>query len=82
MYDIETNVEMGDLAHKRGRKPKYPFADLEVGQGFFVPLGKRKAESVQTTLCSRGTKVLGSGCVQTRSTTHNGVPGIRVKRIK
>lgn len=39
MYEIEKNIPIPTDRHRGGRgKPIYPFAKMEVGDSFFVPL--------------------------------------------
>jgi hypothetical protein len=39
MFEIESNVPMpSDVEERRRNKPKYPVADLEVGQSLFFPI--------------------------------------------
>jgi hypothetical protein len=38
MYKIETGIAIPSATrYKGGRKPKYPFAELKVGESFLVP---------------------------------------------
>lgn len=37
MYDIEDGVPIPKRSASGGRKPLYPFAQLKVGQSFFIP---------------------------------------------
>ena len=32
--------------------PKYPFPDLEVGQCFYVPVGRRKPDSIRSVVAT------------------------------
>ena len=57
---------------------RYPFADLDVGESFFVP--NANANSVSST-ASRLGKALGAAFV-CRRVKENGVPGMRVWRVE
>jgi hypothetical protein len=39
MFEIEKNVPIPEKVYKggKGRKPKYPWFEMEVGDSFFVP---------------------------------------------
>jgi len=44
MFELKDDVKMP--GRRGGRKPKYPFADMEVGQSFEIPANGRTAASV------------------------------------
>lgn len=50
---IEKNIPLPK--ESRGRKIKYPFADLEIGDSFYVGFGGRKEKTLRNTLtqCSK-----------------------------
>lgn len=44
-FTIEKNVPMPEV--KRGRRPRYPFADMLVGDSFFVPGDTRATQGAR-----------------------------------
>lgn len=78
-YKIDKNVPVP--AELRGRKAKYPFKEMEVGDSFFIP----KTETARTTLynASATPRLVKLGFKFTMQTkTENGVEGFRVWRVK
>lgn len=51
-YEIEENVPLPAEHAPRGRKEKYPWSTLEVGQSFFVP--DVSAKRMQSTASKAG----------------------------
>ena len=62
------------LPTPRGRKSKYPFRDMEIGDSFFAP----GSSVIGIHGCARRHRPMRFTC---RSVVENGVPGIRVWRI-
>jgi hypothetical protein len=62
------------LPTPRGRKSKYPFRDMEVGDSFFAP----GSSVIGIHGCARRHRPMKFTC---RSVVENGVAGIRVWRI-
>ncbi len=77
MIKIDKGIEIPP--ENRGRKAKYPFRDMEVGDSFFIP---KKECASSGALQARGIKVLGTGTTTVRKVTEKGVYGFRIWRIK
>lgn len=45
MFNIEKNIQLPNNTGKPGARPKYPFAQMEVGDSFFAPGMKANALS-------------------------------------
>lgn len=75
---IEITGSVPPPGETRGRKPKYPFNDLESGQSFFVPESTASKRSVQAAASAfaRRTEVK----LTTRESVEDGVQGTRVWR--
>ena len=84
MYAIENDKKPANL--RSHVKTHYPFADLKIGQSFFVPVGVRELSALQISL----TTLLARYCLKnqkprgeyiTRRETHEGQKGVRVHRV-
>lgn len=77
-YVIETGITIPakNTRRKNLSRSKYPFADLKVGQSFFIPGERKKINPYTYTVRLKPRKFT------TRSATHDGVSGIRIWRIK
>lgn len=62
------------LPTPRGRRAKYPFRDMEIGDSFFAP----GSSVIGIHGCARRHRPMRFTC---RSVVEDGVPGIRVWRI-
>lgn len=81
MFTIEKHVDIPKRDTTNvGRKPKYPFREMEIGDSFFVRSDGRK--NVQVNIVSAAHGALGPGAFATRSVVEGGVEGIRAWRIK
>ncbi len=76
MYEIENGIEAPEK--HRGREPKYPWRELEIGDSFFVaaPNGRSISSSAWHAQRRYGFTLV----VRTRE--ENGVKGVRVWRIE
>lgn len=74
-YSVEANMPMPSRAV--GRKPKYPFPEMKVGDSFFVPDGGTKGQTVRMASYHYGKRHGG----QVFSTLKDG-DGYRCWRIK
>ena len=54
MYNIETNIPLPNVNDGRGRKKKYPFTQMKIGDSFFVP--NNKIETVRASLYNPNNK--------------------------
>lgn len=72
---IEVQSEIPVPPRKCGPKPKYPWADMDVGDSFF-------ALATVDSLTSCAHNALGKGCYTLRQSTEGGVHGVRVWRLK
>ena len=63
------------LPTPRGRRSKYPFRDMEIGDSFFAP----RSSVIGIHGCARRHRPMRFTC---RSVVEDGVPGIRVWRIE
>lgn len=80
-FKIDDGVQLPDRRYNGGRKPKYPFDQMTVGQSFFVPADGTKKKSVRAAAHGANKRSDGNRTFVTRSTTENGVEGIRVWRV-
>ena len=72
---MASNIEITKgVPTPRGRKSKYPFRDMEVGDSFFAP----GSSVIGIHGCARRHRPMKFTC---RSIVENGVAGIRVWRI-
>lgn len=78
---IDDGIPLPDRLYKGGRKAKYPFDQMAVGQSFFVPADGEKKKSVRAAAHGASKRYDGNRTFATRSTTENGVAGTRVWRI-
>jgi hypothetical protein len=56
MFKIQKNVEVAKVRKPSGRRKKYPFADLDVGDMFFIP---NKTTNTMMSQASHAGKQLG-----------------------
>lgn len=63
--------------HSKGPKPKYPFAQMSIGDSFFAA----ESKSTLSAASYQRAKRLG-GKFTMRATVEDGVPGYRVWRIE
>jgi hypothetical protein len=66
----------------RGSTPIYPFAELRAGQSFLVPLGKRSATTLQSTLLNCIANYKKTTGAKSQFTTRREAGGVRVFRTK
>lgn len=84
MYKVEKNVEM-PLKKTFTAGSKYPFAEMDIGDSFFVPATSREdAKKVQTRVSASGTKfrAVHGRRFSTRVIEENDGFGVRVWRIE
>lgn len=83
MFTVESNVPLADKTH-RGRMPstklELPWASMEVGDSFFVPVGDQDMVRLMNKITARGRGFFGRGHVKARSVFEEEF-GIRVWRI-
>ena len=75
-YEVDASVALPPPS----RQGVYPFADLALGESFFVPLNGESRLKVQRRLSVNGSRR--PGRFVTRSLVEDGVPGIRVWRAE
>lgn len=63
--------------HSKGPKPKYPFAQMSIGDSFFAAEGK---STISASSCQNAKRH--GGKFTMRATVEDGVPGYRVWRIE
>lgn len=82
MYIIDTDKKPPESRQGAGRRAKYPWRSMSVGDSFFVPLSGEvpSVRRLQSNLISSGSSALGSGNVSTRVLEEDGKPGVRVWR--
>ena len=78
-YKIEDGVPMPQCVGGLGRKAKYPYRQLEVGQSFFWP--NIRVQSASTSACNTARRIGNGVKFACRNVTENGVKGVRVWRI-
>lgn len=76
MFAIEKNIPQPK--YTGGRKAKYPWKDMEVGDSFFVPCPEDERSKRRSSICASGISALGKSKVSTAIVDG----GIRVWRIK
>lgn len=83
MFKIDKGVEIPAVyVGGRGRRAKYPFAEMAVGDSFFVPVDVERRPMLLKSLISCGFNALGAGKVSVRSVVEDGKCGLRAWRIK
>ena len=82
MFKIDRNITKPKF-RGRGAPNKYPFKSMEVGDSFFVPVGKFKTiAALQSSVMNSGAVSLGGrGNVSSRAVTEDEVEGVRTWRI-
>lgn len=85
MIKIDKNVPMPEK-NRPGRKPKYPFREMQVGDSFFVPRPEARSTKQHRALLYKAAgkyRLRKPGfSVVIRPVTENGVEGVRVWRAK
>ncbi|MEI2419605.1 hypothetical protein V6O07_04980 [Arthrospira platensis SPKY2] len=76
MFTIEKNVPLVAVGNRR--TSKYPYAQLDVGDSFFVPGTTTKSLG---SAAANAAKKLGV-VFATRTVTENGVTGVRIWRVE
>lgn len=76
-FKIENDVPMPTRV--RGRRGKYPFAALQIGESFFVPGDAKSVRHVRNAACAHARKH--GGHFRGSMRVENGVDGIRVWRV-
>ena len=79
--DIDDGIPLPERPCNGGRKAKYPFDQMTVGQSFFVPADAARKGSVQGAAHTANKRFAGSRVFSTRSVTENGAAGVRVWRV-
>jgi hypothetical protein len=78
MYEIETGIEAP--VKSRGREPKYPWRELDIGDSFFASVADAPGRSLRSSMIHAQKRY---GLVLTsRTRVENGVKGIRIWRIE
>lgn len=78
MIQIEDGIPAPFYSGTRGPPEVYPWAQLEVGQSFFVP--GAKSRPLSATCCKAGKRHGRTFCA--RPATKDGVEGVRVWRVQ
>ena len=82
-YLIEKEIPLSNKTH-RGRMPntglKFPWADMQVGDSFFVPVGNQDMVHLMNKITASGRGYFGKGCVKARAVSETEF-GVRVWRI-
>lgn len=85
MYKIDVNIP---LPTTRGRPAEFsfPFANMQVGDSFFVPAGAEGLEKIRSRLSSSivrfRARVARTAKFSTRVVVEDGVNGVRVWRVQ
>ena len=81
MFKVDKNITKPKF-RGRGAPSKYPFKSMEVGDSFFVPVGKFKSISaLNSSVMNSGAVSLGRRSnVSTCAVTEGGVEGVRAWR--
>jgi hypothetical protein len=75
VFEIEKGVPVPEKA-TGGRRPKYPFENMSVGDSFFVPGKSKMASTVASAEKRLGFKF------KWAVVTHKGVDGVRIWRVE
>lgn len=79
MFKIDDGIPVAPVQ----KTSKYPVADLEVGQSFFVPLDGKTSTGIQGALNSAAKPERAKGkSFVTRTITEDGVEGVRIWRVE
>lgn len=73
---LDSNIALPDM--RRAGRSIYPFAEMKVGQSFFVGESQRNPKSVMTAASAIQKKI--ESKFVTRTVTENGKAGVRVWR--
>lgn len=86
MITIDTNVPM-PTSSGAGAPSKYPFADMEVGESFFIEGGgigssSKVLRNRLTGACARAAKAMPGKKFSLRMRNEDGTEGVRVWRVQ
>jgi len=83
MIKIDKAKPVGEVHNPRGRPPKYPFREMEVGDSFLVDLDGKRIEGVRQSVIICARSVFGGpGFISTKSVMKSGEKALRVTRTK
>lgn len=83
MYEIEKGVEMPAAVNSGGRKAKYPWAKMEIGDSFFVPANGCSMRNVQDRFASAAAQwAKRHGSKFATRQVKEPEPGVRVWRVE
>jgi len=83
MFEVENGIEIPAPKRGRGRPPKYPWAEMEIGDSFFVEAQEgRSIENQQRSLSASGRSYGVRKHVGMKFRTRTVEGGVRVWRIE
>lgn len=82
MYEIKKNVPVPEKQHGGGRPQKYPFAEMDVGDMFFVPCAPKDYTKTRSAVSSSARLRVRRSLQDRQFTIRKQEGGVSVWRIK